>query len=42
MAADSKDMTDEMWLKVDELIHKFDLHDNSETFIEHMDDEGLE
>ena len=33
------DMTDAMWLKVDELIHKFDLHGDSEAFIEHLDDE---
>ena len=31
--------TDAMWLKVDELIHKFDLHSDSEAFIEHLDDE---
>jgi len=38
------DMTDRMWLKVDELIHKFDLHGDSEAFIEHLDDdeEGFE
>jgi len=33
------EMNDEMWIKVDELIHKFDLHDDSEAFIEHLDDE---
>jgi hypothetical protein len=33
------DMNDAMWLKVDELIHKFDLHDDSEAFIEHLEDE---
>ena len=33
------DMTDEMWLKVDELIHKFKLRDESETFIEHLGDD---
>lgn len=33
------DMTDKMWLKVDELIHKFDLHGDSEAFIEHLDDD---
>ena len=33
------DMNDAMWLKVDELIHKFELHDDSEAFIEHLDDE---
>jgi len=32
-------MTDAMWLKVDELIHKFDLHGDSEAFIEHLVDE---
>ena len=35
----SDEMTDAMWLKVDELIHKFDLHGDSEAFIEHLDDE---
>jgi hypothetical protein len=35
----SAEMTDAMWLKVDELIHKFDLHGDSEAFIEHLDDE---
>lgn len=34
------DMTDAMWLKVDELIHKFDLHGDSEAFIEHLEDES--
>lgn len=34
------DMNDAMWLKVDELIHKFDLHHDSEAFIEHLDDEN--
>jgi len=34
------DMTDAMWLKVDELIHKFDLHGDSEAFIEHLDEEN--
>ena len=34
------DMNDAMWLKVDELIHKFDLHDDSEAFIEHLDDDS--
>lgn len=34
------DMNDAMWLKVDELIHKFELHDDSEAFIEHLDDDG--
>ncbi len=33
------DMTDAMWLKVDELIHKFNLHGDSEAFIEHLDEE---
>jgi hypothetical protein len=33
------DMNDAMWLKVDELIHKFELHDDSEAFIEHLDDD---
>ena len=33
------EMNDAMWLKVDELIHKFDLHGDSEAFIEHLDDE---
>ena len=27
-------------LKVDELIHKFDLHGDSEAFIEHLDEEN--
>ena len=31
--------TDAMWLKVDELINKFDLHGDSEAFIEHLVDE---
>ena len=36
------DMTDAMWLKVDELIHKFDLHGDSDAFIEHnVDDPDL-
>ena len=36
------DMTDAMWLKVDELINKFDLHGDSEAFIEHhVDDPDL-
>ena len=35
----SAEMTDAMWLKVDELIHKFDLHSDSEAFIEHLDDD---
>ena len=33
------EMTDAMRLKVDELIHKFDLHGDSEAFIEHLDDD---
>jgi len=33
------DMNDAMWLKIDELIHKFDLRDDSEAFIEHLEDE---
>ena len=33
------EMTDTMWLKVDELIHKFDLHGDSDAFIEHLEDE---
>jgi hypothetical protein len=33
------EMNDEMWAKVDELIHKFDLHHDSEATIEHLDDE---
>ena len=33
------EMSDAMWLKVDELIHKFDLHGDSEAFIEHLEDE---
>lgn len=36
------EMNDAMWLKVDELIHKFDLHGDSEAFIEHLDDEDDE
>jgi len=33
------EMTDAMWLKVDDLIHKFDLHGDSEAFIEHNVDD---
>lgn len=33
------EMTDTMWLKVDDLIHKFDLHGDSEAFIEHLDED---
>jgi len=36
------EMNDAMWLKVDELIHKFDLHGDSEAFIEHLDDDDDE
>jgi len=35
----SAEMTDAMWLKVDDLIHKFDLHSDSEAFIEHLDED---
>jgi hypothetical protein len=35
------DMNDDMWLKVDELIHKFELHDDREAVIEHLDDEDF-
>jgi helix-turn-helix protein len=35
----SAEMTDAMWLKVDELIHKFDLNGDSDAFIEHLDEE---
>lgn len=34
-----QEMTDAMWLKVDDLIHKFDLHGDAEAFIEHLDEE---
>ena len=33
------DMSDEMWAKVDELIQKFELSDDSEASIEHLEDE---
>jgi hypothetical protein len=33
------DMTDEMWLKVDDLIHKFKLNEISAAFVEHQDEE---
>jgi hypothetical protein len=33
------DMNDEMWAKVDELIHKFDLGHDAEASIEHQADE---
>lgn len=36
------EMTDAMWLKVDDLIHKFDLHGDAEAFIEHLDEEPEE
>jgi hypothetical protein len=36
------DMTDEMWLKVDELVNKFELHADSNAFIEHLDDDDDE
>jgi hypothetical protein len=36
------EMNDAMWLKVDELIHKFDLHGDSEAFIEHLDDDEFD
>lgn len=34
------DMSDAMWAKVDELIHKFELHHDSEASIEHLDDDN--
>jgi hypothetical protein len=35
------DMTEDMWAKVDELIHNLDLHHDSEATIERLeDDEG--
>jgi hypothetical protein len=34
------DLTDDMWAKVDELIHKFELGHDSEASIEHLDDEN--
>jgi hypothetical protein len=33
------EMSNAMWIKIDELIHKFDLHLDSEAVIEHLDDE---
>ncbi len=33
------DFDDAMWAKVDELIHKFELHQDSDASIEHLDDE---
>lgn len=33
------DMTEEMWLKVDELIEKFNLNDETAAFVEHQPDE---
>jgi len=33
------DLNDAMWAKVDELIHKFELHHDSDASIEHLDDE---
>ena len=36
------DMTDEMWLKVDELIEKFKLNDETAAFVEHQFDEEEE
>ena len=37
------DLNDEMWARVDELIHKFELHHDSDASIENLDDEvGLE
>ena len=37
-----QEMTDAMWLKVDDLIHKFDLHGDADAFIEHLDEEADE
>jgi hypothetical protein len=34
------DLTDDMWAKIDELIHKFELDHDSEASIEHLDDEN--
>ena len=37
------DLNDEMWARVDELIHKFELHHDSDASIENLDDDvGLE
>ena len=33
------DMSDDMWAKVDELIHKFELADDTEASIEHLEDQ---
>jgi len=33
------DMSEAMWAKLDELIHKFELADDAEASIEHLDDE---
>lgn len=33
------DMNTDMWAKIDELIHKFELADDTEASIEHLDDE---
>lgn len=36
------DINDAMWAKIDELIHKFELEDDSEAKIEHLDDDDDE
>jgi hypothetical protein len=33
------DMTEAMWLKVDELVHKFKLNELTAAFVEHQDEE---
>lgn len=33
------DMSSDMWAKVDELIHKFELADDTEASIEHLEDQ---
>ena len=33
------DMNDAMWAKIDELIHKFELHHDVDASIEQLDDE---
>lgn len=33
------EISNAMWIKIDELIHKFDLHFDSEAVIEHLDEE---
>jgi hypothetical protein len=33
------EMSNAMWIKIDELIHKFDLNLDSEAVIEHLDEE---